>query len=400
MSGLGSGFGRKENQYIWRMTEYNGKLFVGTFDTSSLLEPLGQFFNGNMANMTQEEWEQLVAFIRILLELQQSASDPTAQAVSGVEESELEIARKNQLNELFDTYSDAQLAQQLMDAAQQTDEGAQPISISMEELMEIAKGILTCGAYMSTATRGFDLYVTENGVDFETITIDGLGDPYNHGLRVYAETDAGLCIGTANPFYGTQLWKIEENNCPSAQFTDIDPDSWYHDSVDYCIENGLMNGTSETTFSPDASMTRAQLVTILWRLEGSPTPSGQETFTDLYEDWYRQAVLWAAENGVVNGVSETQFQPDGAITRQDLAVILYRYTELVRMGDVSGRADLSGYPDALQIAAYAEDALSWANANGLIQGAEQEDGVYLYPQRSASRAEVAAVMMRYCEMSE
>lgn len=397
ISGLGSGFGRHENQYIWRMTEYDGKLFVGTFDTSSLLEPVGQFFNGDMENMTQEEWEQLIEFIRALLELQQHTGEIGPQSVAGVEEGDFEAARMKRLNDLYEEYTDAELAVLLMDAAEQAPDESEPVSISLEELLDIIEGVLTCGSYMSTATRGFDLYVTEDGVNFETITVDGFGDPYNHGLRVYAKTDAGLCIGTANPFYGTQLWKIEENNCPSAQFTDIDPDSWYHESVDYCIENGLMNGTSETTFSPDETMTRGQLVTILWRLEGSPEPSGPSPFTDLYQDWYMKAVAWAAENGVVQGISATEFNPEGAINRQDLAVILYRYTENVLMGDVSDRADLTGFPDYDQVADYAQDALAWANAAGLIQGAQEDDTILLYPQRSATRAEAAAVMMRFCE---
>ena len=172
LSGLKSGFGRNENQYIWRMEVYDGKLYVGTHDASSLMECFGQFVNGNLLKRTPSEWKDQWSYLKALMKALETV-DPNGNGNP--------------------------------DALAQTIKFSYNFVFKNITVRNIASAIKLLN-YLRTAKRGFDLYVTEDGVNFETVTIDGFGDPYNHGLRVFATTDQGLCLGTANPFYGTQIW--------------------------------------------------------------------------------------------------------------------------------------------------------------------------------------------------
>lgn len=172
LSGQKSGFGRNENQYIWRMEVYDGKLYVGTHDASSLLECFGQFVNGNLLKRTPSEWKDQWNYLKALMKALATV-DPNGTGNPDT----LAQTIKFSYNFVFKNITVRNMA-------------------SAIKLLN----------YLRTAKRGFDLYVTEDGVNFETITIDGFGDPYNHGLRVFATTDQGLCLGTANPFFGTQIW--------------------------------------------------------------------------------------------------------------------------------------------------------------------------------------------------
>ena len=175
-------------------------------------------------------------------------------------------------------------------------------------------------------------------------------------------------------------------------FPDVTEGDWFYDAVRCAYENSLMGGVGDNLFAPNSQTTRAQLVTILYRLAGEPEPGGDSGFADVETGtWYTDAVAWAAENGIVNGVSDTEFAPGDDITREQLAVILYRYAACQGY-DVSQRADLSGFGDASSISGYAQEALSWAHAQGLVLGFE--DGS-LRPQGTASRAQIAAVLMRF-----
>ncbi len=175
-------------------------------------------------------------------------------------------------------------------------------------------------------------------------------------------------------------------------FPDVTEGDWFYDAVRYAYETGLMDGVGDNLFAPNSETTRAQLVTILYRLAGEPEPGGDSGFADVAAGtWYTDAVAWAAQNGIVNGVSDTEFAPGDDITREQLAAILYRYAAYQGY-DVSQRADLSGFGDASSIRPYAQEALSWASAQGLVLGFE--DGS-LRPQGTASRAQIAAVLMRF-----
>ena len=175
-------------------------------------------------------------------------------------------------------------------------------------------------------------------------------------------------------------------------FPDVTEGDWFYDAVRCAYENSLMDGVGDNLFAPNSQTTRAQLVTILYRLAGQPAVSGDLPFPDVESGtWYTDAVAWAAQNGIVNGVSDTEFVPGDDITREQLAAILYRYAACQGY-DVSQRADLSGFGDASSISGYAQEALSWAHAQGLVLGFE--DGS-LRPQGNANRAQIAAVLMRF-----
>lgn len=176
-------------------------------------------------------------------------------------------------------------------------------------------------------------------------------------------------------------------------FTDVPEYTWYSNAVLYVCRNGLMNGVSTYRFAPEATTSRAMIVTILYRLEGEPAV-GTSAFTDVAPGaWYAKAVSWAAANGIVNGYGDGTFAPDKSITREEMAAILYRYAA-ARSYDVSARTGLYGYADAAQVSGYAVDAMQWVNAEGLITGVTTDT---LVPQGSATRAEVATILMRFCE---
>ena len=177
-------------------------------------------------------------------------------------------------------------------------------------------------------------------------------------------------------------------------FLDVNEGDWFYDAVAYAYENGLMDGVGGNRFAPNSATTRAQLVTILYRMEGQPAVSGDLPFTDVESGtWYTDAILWAAQNGIVNGVNDTEFAPGNDLTREQLVTILYRYAES-KGYDVSASADLAGYPDGEEIQAYAREAMAWAVAENIIRGMEDDT---LKPAGNASRAQIATIFMRFCE---
>ena len=185
-----------------------------------------------------------------------------------------------------------------------------------------------------------------------------------------------------------------EDETVKANFADVAADAWYADAIQYVFENGMMSGTSETTFSPNLPTTRGMIVTILYRLENEPAVTGTTAFTDVAADqYYADAVAWAAQNGIVAGIDATTFAPNKAITREQMAAILYRYAQF-KDYDVSAKADLSVYTDAASVGAYATDAMAWANGAQLITGTS---ATTLSPAGNATRAQVAAILMRFCE---
>ena len=185
--------------------------------------------------------------------------------------------------------------------------------------------------------------------------------------------------------------------CPSAKFTDVSAGQWYHEAVYYAVVNGLFAGTSDTTFSPNESMTRGMLVTVLWRLAGKPEAKAAASFQDVdAQQYYAKAVAWAAENGIVAGTSDTTFSPNAKVTREQMAAILYRYAKRNSV-DVSKTADLKDFPDADKVASYAKDAMAWAVESGIISGTLKDGKTYLNPTGSATRAQVASILMRYAK---
>ena len=196
----------------------------------------------------------------------------------------------------------------------------------------------------------------------------------------YVETE-GSPIGTVETC-------LRDGTCPIFPFTDADPNGWYHDGVHYVLEQGIMNGTGDTTFAPNEPTTRAMIVTMLWRMEGEPNAPAS-AFTDLEKDsWYETAVNWAAANEIVTGYDEKTFGPSDRITREQLAAILFRYS---KAESEDGAMGLAGYEDADRISDWARVPMLWAVTAGIING---KTGSTLAPKDNATRAEVATMLMR------
>ena len=197
------------------------------------------------------------------------------------------------------------------------------------------------------------------------------------------------------PAYGS--YDSHLASCPSRAFGDVGRHAWYHEAVDYVVENGIFNGMSTSSFAPDLAMTRAMLVTVLWRMAGRPEAKAPAAFRDVDAgQYYAEAVAWAAENGIVAGISETAFAPNAKATREQLAAILYRYAKWSGV-DVTKTADLASFPDAGKVSAYAEEPLAWAVTNGIVSGTLRGGKAYLDPQGGATRAQVASILMRYAK---
>ena len=197
----------------------------------------------------------------------------------------------------------------------------------------------------------------------------------------------------------TKTEVIPAGGCPSAGFTDVPgEDNWAHAGIDYCVANGLMSGVGGNLFAPKKTTTRAQIVQILYNLQGEPRVYGSTPFTDLTNDWYKDAILWAYQTGVVAGTSSTTFDPDLPVTREQIAVILMEYTSRVLgLKNLCTPADLSRYPDAGSVSDWAKNAMADAVALGLIAGASNGGQTCLEPQGSATREQVATILMEFCK---
>ena len=228
------------------------------------------------------------------------------------------------------------------------------------------------------------------------------GDTYYAFAAASANYDLGIAMDEVVMEYITEVLggkvTAEQYGEPAGRitikgYTDVTASNWYVDAVAYVTENDLMDGLTDTTFGPSEAMTRQMLVTALYRMAGSPEVTAENPFTDVAEDAsYYNAVIWAYENGVVGGITDTTFEPDSAVTRQQMAAILYRYA-----GASVEEADLSAFTDADTISSYATEAMAWAVANGLFQG--NADGT-IAPKATATRAQVATILMRFAELPE
>lgn len=184
-------------------------------------------------------------------------------------------------------------------------------------------------------------------------------------------------------------------NCPSKAFSDLNPGSWYHEDTDYVIVTGLMNGMGNGKFKPDGETTRAMLVTTLYRLEGEPDYSTGNVYSDVANNkWYTDAILWATENNIVEGYGNGKFGPNDAITREQIATIFYRYAAFKGLA-TNQREDLSSYPDDEEISAWAQDAMEWCVAVGMIEGTVEHGVTYLAPEDATLRVQLTTLLHRW-----
>ena len=244
------------------------------------------------------------------------------------------------------------------------------------------------------ATQGTTVTITatpDRGYQVNAVTVT---DRFGDAVRVTENSDGTYTFTMPNGQVTITATFVETEAPVGEPFLDVNEGDWFYDAVAYAYENGLMDGVGGNRFAPNSATTRAQLVTILYRMEGQPVVSGDLPFTDVEAGtWYTNAVGWAAQNGIVNGVGDDTFAPGNDLTREQLVTILYRYAES-KGYDVSASADLAGYPDGEEIQAYAREAMAWAVAENIIQGMEDDT---LKPAGNASRAQIATILMRFCE---
>ncbi len=405
LSGIGSGWDRNENQYVWRMQEYDGKLYLGTFDTSSLLEPIGQFSNGDIIGMTPEEWDSQFKYIEELLRLifktddswkPRKASHTSEKMQEDVnrfsEELELgslylsdtaavmSLSNEDSVTEriayyqafadyysgLLNAFEELQteydLAQDLTDLLKQ---------LLTQENLEKVYSVIDCLTYMKTAVRGFDLYVSDDGINFETVTVDGFDDPYNHGLRVFAETDQGLCIGTANPFNGTQVWiqrKTEETPGGDAEevseVTRISGATRYETSyaiADTLKENQSVDQFETVIIANGKNFPDALAGSYLAAVKNAPILMASEKNQDTLQSYVKENLKNGGTIYVLGGTGAVTQEVIGNLTAQYQVIRLEganRYEtnlEILKEAGVSGEEILvctgKGFADSLSASA-------------------------------------------------
>ena len=242
--------------------------------------------------------------------------------------------------------------------------------------------------YPTCTAQGYTTHTCACGDSYRDSYVGALGHDYVGGVCTRCGAKA------SDPQPGTQPCDGGAQ-CPGRGFSDMPgPADWSHEGIDYAVSHGLFVGTSDTTFSPASAMTRAMLVSVLWRMEGEPAHTDRNPFTDVGREWYTDGVLWAAEHDIVAGIGDGRFDPDGDVTREQIAAILCRYT-LWKGRSADARADLRVFPDARDVSGWAYDSLAWANAEDLISGCMIGSISYLKPLDNATRAQVAAILMRY-----
>ena len=254
----------------------------------------------------------------------------------------------------------------------------------------------------ATCTQdGFVKYVCACGSSYNEAVYPALGHDWDSGTvtKEPTATETGVRTYACTRCNETKTESIPVVSVDVTQmFTDVTK-NWAYPGIQYCVTHGIMGGMGDGTFAPTGTTTRAQIVQILYNLEGTPAVSGTTPFTDLTANWYKPAILWAYQNNVVAGKSPTTFDPEGPVTREQIAVILTQYMfNVLKMERTWTPADLSAFPDGANVSSWAKEAMQDAVALGLINGTKASDGlVYLDPQGSATRQQVATILMNFCQ---
>ena len=249
--------------------------------------------------------------------------------------------------------------------------------------------------------KGYTTHTCACGDSYVDTYVDALGHSWDSGkvTKQPTETETGIRTYACTRCSATKTESIPVVSVDVTQmFTDVTK-NWAYPGIQYCVTHGIMGGMGDGTFAPTGTTTRAQIVQILYNLEGTPAVSGTTPFTDLTANWYKPAILWAYQNNVVAGTSPTTFDPDQPVTREQIAVILTQYMfHVLKMERTWTPADLSTFPDGAQVSSWAKEAMQDAVALGLINGTKAPDGlVYLDPQGSATRQQVATILMNFCQ---
>ena len=250
--------------------------------------------------------------------------------------------------------------------------------------------------------KGYTTHTCSCGDSYVDTYVDALGHAWDSGTvtKQPTATETGVRTYTCTRCNATKTETIPAGGSADVtqMFTDVTK-NWAYPGIQYCVTHGIMGGMGDGTFAPTGTTTRAQIVQILYNLEGTPAVSGTTPFTDLTANWYKPAILWAYQNNVVAGTSPTTFDPEGPVTREQIAVILTQYMfHVLKMNRTWTPADLSAFPDGANVSSWAKEAMQDAVALGLINGTKASDGlVYLDPQGSATRQQVATILMNFCQ---
>ena len=250
--------------------------------------------------------------------------------------------------------------------------------------------------------KGYTTHTCACGDSYVDTYVDALGHAWDGGTvtKQPTATETGVRTYTCTRCSATKTETIPATGSVDVtqMFTDVTK-NWAYPGIQYCVTHGIMGGMGDGTFAPTGTTTRAQIVQILYNLEGTPAVSGTTPFTDLTANWYKPAILWAYQNNVVAGKSPTTFDPEGPVTREQIAVILTQYMfHVLKMNRTWTPADLSTFPDGAQVSGWAKEAMQDAVALGLINGTKASDGlVYLDPQGSAARQQVETILMNFCQ---
>ena len=251
--------------------------------------------------------------------------------------------------------------------------------------------------------KGYTTHTCACGDSYVDTYTDALGHAWDNGKVTKEPTETETGVKT---FACTRCGETRTETIPATgsdvdvtqMFSDVTK-NWAYPGIQYCVTHGIMGGMGDGTFAPTGTTTRAQIVQILYNLEGTPAVSGTTPFTDLTANWYKPAILWAYQNNVVAGTSPTTFAPDQPVTREQIAVILTQYMfHVLKMERTWTPADLSTFPDGANVSSWAKEAMQDAVALGLINGTKAPDGkVYLDPQGSAARQQLATILMNFCQ---
>ena len=250
--------------------------------------------------------------------------------------------------------------------------------------------------------KGYTTHTCSCGDSYVDTYTDALGHAWDGGTvtKQPTATETGIRTYTCTRCNATKTETIPATGSVDVtqMFTDVEK-NWAYPGIQYCVTHGIMGGMGDGTFAPTGTTTRAQIVQILYNLEGTPAVSGTTPFTDLTANWYKPAILWAYQNNVVAGTSPNTFDPERPVTREQIAVILTQYMfHVLKMNRTWTPADLSTFPDGAQVSGWAKEAMQDAVALGLINGTKASDGlVYLDPQGSAARQQVATILMNFCQ---
>lgn len=289
-----------------------------------------------------------------------------------------------------------------------SDPGSSPVVMADHSVYLNSNGPGTANVNVSTAKAGEDTCITaipNEGNRINSITVtDGSGNAVAVKKLVNntyyftmpasdVRVDVSFGAGSGDPDIGGGGSSSWEAGCPSASYVDMTPDAWYHTSVDYVLNRGIMTGTSGNTFEPNSNLTRAMVCTILYAMEGKPRAIYADEFSDVRAgDWYLNPVYWCASNGIVAGMGDGSFGPNNNVTREQLATMLRSYARY-KGKDVSAKGNLSGFADSSSVSSWAAENMAWAVGAGIISG---RDGGMLAPQGTATRAEAATMFYKFC----